>query len=116
MLAKPVYNSKTGKIDMENFDYLLDAKVKMSKFVRWLFAKKIKNQIKAALEDNVNQQIKDLREQIEKSLKEYAINQNTILKGVVDDFHFQDIILKDGYFHSLIILKGSFEVFINGFE
>ena len=116
MWAKPVYNPKTGLIDMENFDYELDAKVKMSKFVRWLFAKKIKNQIKIALEENFNQQIKDLREQIEKSLKEYAINQNTILKGLVEDFHFQDIQLKDGYFHALIILKGNFEVFINGFE
>ncbi len=110
LIGKPAYNPKTQKLEIDQFEYEVDGQVKISKFTRWLFGKRIKREIKESTEEILNEQIQSLRQEIEKNLEDFPLNQNAHLKGEVQAFYFKDISLKEDTIFAHVILNGLFQI------
>ncbi len=118
LIGIPKYNPGKQRLEITDFSYVLDGETKISKFVRWLFAKKIKKELRGAAEDILNQQIQDLREDISKSLNAYELNEYSTLYGSTQDFYFEDIKLQDSKIFARIRYRGRLSLLLKdyGFE
>ena len=114
LIGKPVYNPSTDEMEIKDFSYELDAKTKLSKFTRWLFAGKIKKQLKESAEEVLNQQIDEIREDVEKSLENFQFSPQATLKGDVDDFFIKEIYMDADTIFAKIALFGDFLIKLNG--
>lgn len=114
--GKPYFNPRTKKFGIEAFKYdTEDAKVKVSKFMRWMFAKKIKNQIQQGFEEAIEDQVESIRKDIKENLKAYQFDEYSTLLGTVDEFYFDKIWIEQGIVKVRANLKGIFEVQLANF-
>lgn len=112
----PVFNPKTKRFEIDQFSYdAEDAQVRVSKFMRWMFAKKINRQIKEGFEDALDAQVQDLKKDIAKSLEQYAFDEYSTLIGRLDEFYFDSIQLENQVVRVRAILKGMFEIQLGNF-
>lgn len=106
----PVYNAKTDQLEVTEFDYVMNARADISKFIRWLFAKKIKKQLKKSMEESIHAQIQAIRKDIEKNLHNYPINNNSVLNGELKDFYFDKIYMTKDTVFARVMLTGNFSI------
>ncbi|MDX2302307.1 MAG: DUF4403 family protein [Microscillaceae bacterium] len=111
----PVYNASSNKMEIRNFAYILDAKTKISKFTRWLFAGKIKKQLKEGAEEVLNNQILEIRKQVEKGLENFEFSPQATLQGQVHQFYIKEIFLQPDTIFAKIVLNGDFMILLKGF-
>ncbi len=112
----PVFNSKTKRFEIDQFSYdAEDAQIRVSKFMRWMFAKKINRQIKEGFEEAIEAQVQDLKKDIAKSLEQYAFDEYSTLIGRLDEFYFDNIQLENQVVRVRAILKGMFEIQLSNF-
>ncbi len=114
--GKPYFNPKTKKFEIEDFAYNTeDADVKISKFMRWMFAKKIKRQIQKGFEDALEAQIEDIRKAVKQNLASYQFDQYSQMLGEVEEFYFDKIWIEQDTVKVRAHLKGVFEVQLSNF-
>ncbi len=112
----PVFNLKTKRFEIDQFSYdAEDAQIRVSKFMRWMFAKKINRQIKEGFEDALEAQVQDLKKDIAKSLERYAFDEYSTLFGKLDEFYFDSIQLENQIVRVRALLKGMFEIQLANF-
>ncbi|NJL12045.1 MAG: DUF4403 family protein [Microscillaceae bacterium] len=111
MSGRPVFDPVQKRLTVADFDYNTEeARVNVSGFVRWLFAKKIKNQIRLAFEEAMAEQVAAVRQEVEKSLAYYRLNEIAVMRGQVADFYFDQASLEDGLFKVRAYLGGQLEI------
>ncbi|MCU0443774.1 MAG: DUF4403 family protein [Microscillaceae bacterium] len=116
LTGKPVYDRKSQLMQIIDLSYKLEGTGAFSKFAEWLFRGRIKKQIEKAIEEPVNAQLQAIRQDLEKTLANYNLDKNTVLKGTLNDFYFDKISLTQENIFSEVYLKGNFTLTLLGFE
>lgn len=114
LIGKPVYYQEKKQMQLQDFRYEVKGEMKISKFTRWLFASKIKNQLREATEEVINAQILDIRKQVEEGLEYLKLNDQSVLRGEVLDFHFDKLYMTPNDIFSKVILLGKFVIDLEG--
>lgn len=115
LIGKPRFNTKTQQIEIEDFDYVMNAKADISKFTQWLFEGKIKKEIKKVMEDQINNEILKIRKDLEKTLQGYQFDKNTLLTGKLLQLEISKIQMSETALQGQILVKGNFFITILGF-
>jgi hypothetical protein len=115
LTGKPIYDRKSQLIQIIDLTYKLEGTGAFPKFAEWLFRGRIKKQIEKAIEEPVNAQLQAIRQELEKTLANYNLDKNTVLKGVLTDFYFDKISLTQESIFSEVYLKGNFTLTLLGF-
>lgn len=115
LIGKPALDYKTELMKIDDFSYVLDGKMELSKFVRWLFAKKIRNEIRAGTEDLINERIVEIKKNLQNTLENYRVDAFTSLKGSLDSFLIDHFYLDKEQILTRIIYQGQVAVDIELF-
>ncbi len=112
----PKYDAQHQEIFVDNIDYVLDTKHRLTRGANWL----LKGAVLKNIEDNcrysITQSLADARKQMEPFLKNYVPVKGVLVNGTVDDLHFDNIQLSNKAIVAFINATGTMDVKIDGLE
>ena len=114
LVGKPIYNSATNTIELEELNYELNTKNFLIKSLSWLFHKGIKRKMKAQLKFPLQENLKELKQQIQKQLKHYEIQKDIVLQGHLDELDIARTYLTTDAIQVIIASTGQLKLQIMG--
>ncbi len=113
----PVYDEKSKKIEIQKIKYRIEGDSDFPKFAEWLFKSKIKNQIRKAIEEPLNQQVAEIKAEITKILAKYPLEDDKKqnigeIQGTLQDFYLHDFALENDFMTAKVFVKVKAKVFL----
>ena len=96
LVGKPVFDAAKNAIRLDELDYDLQTRDFLLRSAKWLFDKTILRKMREACVFPLDENVKSFKTMMNDKIRNYVLNSNVSIKGVVDDIQVQDIkILKD---------------------
>jgi hypothetical protein len=116
LVGRPVFDATTNTVKLEDVDYDLNTKNFLLKSAKWLFDRKILNQIKESCVFPLDENVKGFQQMVNDQIREYKVNNNVAIKGWVEQIKVDDIrVLKDK-FKIYVSSKGKMNVDVSGLD
>jgi hypothetical protein len=113
-IGKPVFDSITNVIKMQDFDYQLDTKNFLFKSASWIFQGQIKKMLEKNLTFPLDENIKTLRTTIGQTLENFEIKPGIILTGNLDDVRFDRTFLTKNSIRVDMSARGKLNLDVRG--
>ena len=111
----PSYDKKNSQIDIKKVEFRLDTKNFLLKTAKWLFSDLIINKIEGNLQYSIDEDLQEIKQQIQKQLTNYEIQKGINVEGQVADLKVQQVGLADDAILAVVELTGDLEVVAKGF-
>jgi hypothetical protein len=109
----PYYDIADSTIKVSDFDFELHTKGVLLKSAAWLMHGPIVKMIQKRLEFSMADNIKDSKKMLQKTLSSYEMGMGTTLKGKLDDFNIEGVMLTHESIKASIVFKGKLNVLVN---
>ena len=111
----PSFDKKNSQIDIKKVEFRLDTKNFLLKTAKWLFSDLIINKIEGNLQYSIDEDLQEIKQQIQKQLTNYEIQKGINVEGQVADLKVQQVGLADNAILAVVELTGNLEVVAKGF-
>ncbi len=108
----PVFNEKKNLIEMKELDFQLDTKNILLKSANWLFNDLIINKLKENLEYPLDENLLQLKKQIQDQLAAYHLQPGIKLAGNIQELKVKEAFLDAQAIKIFVELKGQLELII----
>lgn len=110
LTGKPEYNANQNTIDIKSLKYTVESRNFLLRSAAWL----LKGKFKSALEENLNFYLDDnlteIKEQIQEQLKGYEVTDNVRLKGDLNELNLSNAYLSSDAIQVSLKLAGKVEI------
>ena len=114
--GKPVFNPKNNTIELQDLNYELNTKNFLYKSLSWLFHSKIKNKLKDQLVFPLQENISTIKDQIQKQLTHFQIQENILLKGELNELTIAKTYLTTDAIRVIAASTGRVDLFVKGLK
>ena len=111
----PSYNKRNSRIDIKKVEFRLDTKNFLLKTAKWLFSDLIINKIEGNLQYSIDEDLLEIKQQIQKQLTNYEIQPGINVEGQVADLKVQQVGMADDAILAVVELSGNLQVVAKGF-
>ena len=111
----PSYNKRNSRIDIKKVEFRLDTKNFLLKTAKWLFSDLIINKIEGNLQYSIDEDLLEIKQQIQKQLTNYEIQPGINVEGQVADLKVQQVGMADDAILAVVELTGNLQVVAKGF-
>lgn len=112
----PGYDEKKEEIYLDQMDYVLDTKNRLTKTANWLLSGYILNKIEENCRYSIKSNKAEMEKNIQKYLKNYSPMAGVFVNGKLKDLSFKKIQLTDNAIVAFIELNGQINVNVDGLE
>lgn len=116
LMGKPLYNSGSKTIEMEELDFELETDSFIMKSIGWLFKKGLKRKIEEGLKFPVGEKIEAIKRLVSSKIDNFELAPHIILKGNIQTVNIGQCYLKDGALGVWIHSHGKVNVHVDGLE
>lgn len=111
----PSYDKRNSQIDIKKVEFRLDTKNFLLKTAKWLFSDLIINKIEGNLQYSIDEDLAEIKKQIQKQLTNYEIQPGINVEGQVADLKVQQVGMADDAILAVVELTGNLQVVAKGF-
>ncbi len=112
----PFFNESKNQIEMREVDYELKTKNFLAKTMSWIFHKNFEKRIKKHLVFPLDKQFETIKKQTAKQLKDFKVNDNMRIQGILDDIKIERTYLTPKSIRVQFTSSGDLNLFIDGLE
>lgn len=110
MTGRPVYNANKNSIDIKDLNYTVDSRNFLLKSAGWLLKSKFKNMIEANMDFLLEENLKDMENQIREQLSNYELTDNFVLDGELKELNIANAYLAPEGMRVDVALMGKLRV------
>ncbi len=110
LVGKPVFNSLTNSVELQDLDYDLQTKSFMIRTAKWLFDRTILKKIKESCVFKVDNNITTLKNTLNDQMRNYRFSNNVSINGFVTDIFINNIQLQQNEIKVFISSVGKINV------
>lgn len=114
LTGKPSYNPKTATIEITNLDFELETKNFLHKTAAWMFKSKFKRSLEPYLKFPLQENIEDVKKQVQDSLNNNEIFHGVVVNGNLDKMEIETVMLNPESMKVVVVSKGKMRVNISG--
>ncbi|MDQ3534218.1 MAG: DUF4403 family protein [Bacteroidota bacterium] len=112
--GKPQYDTATQSLIVQDLDYTLDTKNKLTKTANWLVKGRMVKNLEESLTIPLETQMAKARTAIEKELKHKALTKGIFLNGTLEDIVPSEVYMTEDSIVALVKATGKAEITVNG--
>lgn len=112
--GKPEFDPASQSLVVQNLDYTLDTKNKLTKTANWLIKGRMVRNLEESLQIPLETQITKARTAIENRLKNQALAKGVILNGTLDNIAPSEVYMTEDSIVALVKATGKAEIIVNG--
>jgi hypothetical protein len=90
LVGRPVFDEKTGQLQLADLDYTLESRSWITRFGEWIFRSDLQRTLKEKCSWFMEQSFKDLRVQAAQGLNR-ALTPELAMAGTIDDLHLEQV-------------------------
>jgi len=113
-IGRPVFNPAKNQIEVADLDFHVDTKGFLLKSASWLFQGPIKKRMRDAMTFPMEENIRELRTQVQNSLNYYELQPGVVLTGTVDSVTVEDTRVTPTSIRVNLFSKGKVNVDVKG--
>lgn len=112
----PHYNATKNQIEMKDVEYTLKTKNFLVKTMSWFFHKNFEKRIQKQLIFPLDKQFEEIKRQAANQLKDFKVNDNMRIEGVLDDIKIERTYLTPKSIRVQFVSNGDLDLFIDGLD
>lgn len=113
-IGRPVYNPKKNQIEVADLDFHIDTERFLYKSASWLFKGPIKKKMREAMTFPMEENIRELRTEVQNSLNHYELQPGVVLTGTVDSVTVENTLVTPTSIRVNLFSKGKVNVDVKG--
>lgn len=110
MTGRPEYNPRKNSIDIKDLKYTVDTRNFLLRSAGWLLKSKFKNMIESNMDFLLEENLKEMEDQIRQQLSDYELTENFVLKGELGNLNIANAYLAPDGMRVDVALKGKVKV------
>lgn len=113
-IGRPVFNPQKNQIEVTDLDFHVDTRNFLHRTASWLFQGSIKRQMRDAMVFPVEENIRELRTEVQNSLNHYELQPGAVLTGTVDSVTIENTRLTPTSIRVNLFSKGRLNLDVKG--
>lgn len=113
-MGRPVFNPQKNQIEVADLDFHVDTRNFLHKTAAWIFKGAIKNQMRDAMVFPLDENIRELRSEVQNSLNHYELQPGVVLTGTVDSVTVENTKLTPTSIRVNLFSKGKLNLDVKG--
>ena len=114
LIGKPVYDARSGRIELRNLDVELETRNFLYKSLGWLFKGAFKKRVQENLNYYLEYYLDTMRETIQQEFDHFALAPGVELNGELEDLRVQQVYVTTDAIRTWVGLGGKIEVDVHG--
>lgn len=111
----PSFNEKKNQIDIKKVEFRLDTKNFLLKTAKWLFSDLIINKIEGNLQYSIDEDLQEIKKQIQEQFTNYEIRPGINAEGQVADLKVVQVGIGETAILAVVELTGQVQIIAKGF-
>jgi hypothetical protein len=109
-LARPEYNARKNKIDLEDVDFDFSSQKALMKSASWLFKGPMKKKVQESLNFYLNYNLEDTKAMIQKEMQNYQLAPGISMTGLLQELNVSHVYIASEAIRVRIGLKGNLKL------
>ncbi len=113
-IGRPVFNPQKNQVEVTDLDFHVDTRNFLHKTAAWMFKGTIKKQMAAAMVFPLEENIREMRGEVQNSLNHYELQPGIVLTGTVDSVVVENTYLTPSSIRVNLFSKGKLSLDVKG--
>ncbi|HNE29460.1 MAG TPA: DUF4403 family protein, partial [Saprospiraceae bacterium] len=113
-IGRPVFNPQKNQVEVTDLDFHVDTRNFLHKTAAWMFKGTIRRQMAEAMVFPLEENIRELRGEVQNSLNHYELQPGIVLTGTVDSVVVENTYLTPSSIRVNLFSKGKLNLDVKG--